>query len=155
MFKKTIVLFVLFFMFLNLRLSLAENASNFSLMSLSGKTVALDDYKGKNEVILIFWTTWCPFCRDQLTELNGNYEMISAKGIEILAINVGESIEKVEKFVKSRELKYKVLIDAAGSAAGAYSVMGVPTYVIIDKKGQILEKTNSYPQKTIEKLIIK
>lgn len=122
-----------------------EIAANFTLPDLTGKKTSLSDFKGK-PIVLFFWTTWCPYCRDELRKLNTLYPQLTGEGWEVLAIDTGEAADKVENMVRSYNLGYRVLLDKDTSTAGAYAIFGVPTYIIVDKKGYIRFQNNIFPQ---------
>jgi peroxiredoxin len=73
--------------------------------------------------------------------------------VEVLAVNVGESLAKVSKFIKSYNVTYPVLLDQSGSVSRSYSVFGVPTYVLIDDKGNIRFQNNYFPKEEYKKII--
>ena len=124
----------------------SEMATDFTLPDLNGNKVSLYEYKGNKPVILFFWATWCPHCRSGIEILKNMHGKLSADGIEILAINIGESKEKVMKFANSMGLKFKILLDLDSSLASVYSVMGIPTYLIIDKEGYITFRGHYMPE---------
>lgn len=129
-------------------------AKDFTLLDLENKESSLSSLKGKS-VVLFFWTTWCPFCRKELKELNGMYADLKKDGIELLAIDTGEPLDKVDKFVKSYNLAFRVFLDKDMAVAESYEILGVPTYILIDKKGYIVFKDNQFPQKEYKNLILK
>ena len=124
----------------------------FQLTDLNDKAVSLSDYKGKKAVMLLFWTTWCPYCREELKTLNQEYAGLSKNSIELLAINVGEPQYKVDNFAKSRNLTFEVLLDKDTTVADAYELMGVPTYFVINKAGQIVSTGNHFPKEALKEL---
>ena len=153
--RKAFVLIIFsVFCFSALNLCLAESsAPDFKLQALDNNTVSLSGYRNYKSVLILFWTTWCPYCRDQLAEMNKNYMKLTSGGVEILAINVGESANKAGKFAKAHKLGYKVLLDRDSRVANSYDVIGVPTYILVNKEGEIAFTGNSYPHKEIDKLI--
>ncbi len=120
-------------------------APEFSLKDTAGNPVSLSDYKGKQGALLFFWTTWCPFCREQLKFINDKYAGLTRKGLVVLGINVGEPAARVVRFLKNYSLKYKVLLDEYGEAAIKYRLVGVPTYVLVDKQGNIVYQYYYFP----------
>ncbi|MCU0665566.1 MAG: TlpA family protein disulfide reductase [Candidatus Omnitrophica bacterium] len=128
-------------------------AQDFKLKDLKGQEVTLTSFKNQKPVLLLFWTTWCPYCRQALLDVNGKYPETSKGGLEILAINIGESREKVEKFVQLRDLKYPVLLDQQQTVVGSFMVYGIPAYIIIDKEGNIAARDNRYPDEQIKKIL--
>jgi peroxiredoxin len=129
-----------------------EPAINFSLPDLDGKQVSLSDFKDK-PVFLFFWTTWCPYCREALKDMNDAYEELKKEGLDVLAINVGEHQDKVAKFAKGYNLKYKILIDVDTAVSEEYEILGVPTYIIIGKKGNITFRGYRFPKDRLKALL--
>jgi len=122
-----------------------EAAPEFSLADLNNNIVSLSSYKGKQGVLLFFWTTWCPFCREQLKVINNKYSRLSQKGLVVLGINSGEPAARVARFLKNYSLAYPVLLDDYSEVAIKYRLIGVPTYVLIDKQGNIIYQDNYFP----------
>ena len=125
-------------------------APAFQLNDLNGKAVSLSGYLGKKTVLLVFWTTWCPYCREQLKDLNERYPWLAKKSIEVLAINTGEPKDKVAGFAKSRSLTFKILLDEDNQVAASYDLMGVPTYFVVDISGKIVSAGNYFPEDMIK-----
>jgi peroxiredoxin len=112
-----------------------NEAPDFNLEDTEGKVIKLSDYKGKNPVLLDFFTTWCPSCIKYLNEINRCYSAYEAKGLKVFGIDIQESKTKVERLIKKHNLKYKILLDTEAEVAAKYKVIGVPYIVIIDKNG--------------------
>ncbi len=117
--------------------NIEEKAPDFVLEDLQGKKVKLSDYKGK-VVLLVFSTTWCSYCREEIPSLKKIYSQYKGKGLDILNIDIQESQKKASSFAAKHKLPYPVLLDKDGEIAAAYNVRGVPTQVLIDKNGTIL-----------------
>lgn len=117
--------------------SIEITAPDFNLKDLEGKTHFLSDYSGKT-VLLTFTTTWCPYCKKEIPILKKFYKEYKGKGFELIAIYIQESDKKVASFVKKYDLPYTVLLDLDGRVARSYGIRGVPTKILIDKKGTIL-----------------
>jgi peroxiredoxin len=130
-------------------------APDFKLDDLEKNTITLSSYKDKKPVLVIFWTTWCPFCRTQLKILNKKYTDLVADNLEILAINVGEPYLKVESFAKSYDLLYSVLLDPDSQAARSFRILGVPTYFLINKSGYVVFQDSYFPEEEYKGLLAK
>jgi peroxiredoxin len=128
-------------------------ALDFSLRDIKGQDYKLSDYKDKQAVVLAFWTTWCPYCRQELRSLNAMYPQLQKEGIEVLAIDVQEPGFKVESFAQKIGLTIKVLLDFDAKVAKDYSVMGVPTFFLVNKRGNIVYEGNHFPKDKYQKLI--
>jgi peroxiredoxin len=117
--------------------STEKKALDFTLEDLDGNTVKLSYYTGQG-VLLVFGTTWCPYCRKEIPQLKELYTKYKEKGFEILNIDIQESKDKVSEYANEHKLPYKVLLDTDGRVASMYGVRGVPTKVLINKDGTIL-----------------
>lgn len=143
-FRKFRILLFMVSIWLILGSSKTALASDIVLNDLSGQVVNISNYQGK-PVILFFWTTWCPYCRVELKKLNQQYPLMTKEGIVILGINVNESDYKVKRFFKGYALNFKILLDKDGLLANKYDLMGVPTYIFLDKTGEIILQAQSLP----------
>lgn len=129
-------------------------AADFKLLDLENKEVSLSSLEGRGRV-LFFWTTWCPYCRQELKNLSDMYKDFRKEGIELLAINIGEPHDKVDNFVKKNNLAFRVFLDTDMAVAESYAILGVPTYILIDKTGYIVFEDHYFPQKEYKDLILK
>lgn len=117
----------------------ALKAPGFTLKGVDGKTVKLSDYAGKI-VFLNFWTTWCPYCIEEMPDLDqANKDLLQSGKAEILTIDVMEKEEEVKRFISEYKLSLPVLMDKDGKVAQAYRITGFPTTVIITPDGNISE----------------
>lgn len=130
-------------------------APDFELRDIYQDTYTLSSYRDKQPVLLLFWATWCPVCQNELRALNQSYAGLSEDGLEMFAINVGELPDTVEDFTKSYFLAYRVLLDRDTSVARSYKIVGIPLYVLVDKKGYIVFQDSYFPQREYKDLILK
>ncbi|MED3660601.1 TlpA disulfide reductase family protein [Ureibacillus sp. FSL K6-8385] len=118
-------------------------AKNFQLRTLKNDTIRLSDLKGK-QILINFWTSWCPPCKEEMRQLSEFYEQYAKKrNIEILAINVTDqewSKDDVKKFAAQYQLKFPVLLDETGEVSESYQIMTIPTSFIINEEGKVTEK---------------
>ena len=128
-------------------------APDFTILDSRQDEVTLSDYKGKNAVLLFFWTTWCPFCQREIKSLSDRYASLVKDGLEVFGVNVGERSEVVERFVNSNFLSFRVLLDQDTVVATKYALLGVPTYVLIDKEGSIIFQDNYFPQSEYKQVL--
>jgi len=121
----------------------ANEAPDFTLTDVDGKTVNLSDYRGKKVVILDFWATWCGPCRAAMPLIQSFYEK-NKKNVEVLSINEQETAERVAAFIKQTGYTYRVLLDKDGKVESNYRVYGIPTLFVIDKEGDLRHKSVGY-----------
>jgi len=117
------------------------SAPDFSLSDLSGKEYRLSDLRGK-VVLLEFWATWCPPCRESIPAMNELYKKYNEKGLLLLGISVdkGQNIaEDLLSFVREYSISYPVLLDTK-NINNIYGIYSIPTTVLIDKEGKIVLK---------------
>jgi peroxiredoxin len=125
----------------------AQTAPNFTLKSTDGATVSLDQYKGKVPVLIEFFATWCPHCRDMAPELAKLRNTIPSTELAILAIDVGngDSLKKVKRYKQVENLPYTILYDTDSKVSQEYGVEGIPYVVLLDKNGTIKYQDNGLP----------
>jgi peroxiredoxin len=112
-------------------------APDFTLKTISGNSVSLNEFRGQNPAILFFWATWCPHCQNELLSLDKRGEDFEKKGIKLVLVDLGESAKVVEAYVKKRDIRFEVFLDEESVVAEEYGIIGVPTYFLIDKSGKI------------------
>ena len=136
--KQMMVAFaVVFFAVVLISNGQAEDAaSDFTLPNLAGEQVSLGSFNGNQNVLLVFGTTWCPYCVSEIPELNQLQEELGS-GLKILSVYVQEKASKVKPFTEKKTVKYELLIDQPGDVARAYGVRGIPAVFFIDKSGMI------------------
>lgn len=114
-------------------------APTFSLKLLDGKTIRLQDLRGK-VVVLNFWASWCPSCRQEAPALSNTYKAYKNKGVIFLGIGINDTEENLKAFVEEFKKTYPNGLDATRRIADAYGVTGVPETFIITKEGRIARK---------------
>jgi len=121
-----------------------KEAPNFTLTDINGNTFSLSDFRGKI-VILDFFYVECPYCDDEIVELEKIYAKYGGDKLEIISISIPEdSAEKLREFKKGPnsysnleyEMTWIIARDTAG-VRGMYNIYGYPTTFIIDEEGYI------------------
>ena len=114
----------------------AVPAPDFTLKDLGGKDVSLSGLKGK-VVMLDFWATWCPPCRESIPALTAIHEEYAAKGVEIVGVSMDEDFSAVAPFVKEKAIPYTILLGGQSDLSDVYRVRGIPTIYLLDRKGNL------------------
>lgn len=110
-------------------------AHEFSLPDMNGTMVNLTDYRGKQDVIVMFWAKRCSICKGEIKSLRKTYPDLQKAGYELLAVNIEDSQKTLNKFFATNPPPFKVLLDEGGAIADIYQVNGIPTFVIVNKEG--------------------
>ena len=99
--------------------------------------VNLDDFKGKL-LILNFWATWCAPCREEMPSLDGLQSNSNFDNLKIFPINIGqENFSKSDSFFKELGIQnLEIYFDAPITLAKKFSLRGVPTTILFNKKGE-------------------
>lgn len=116
-----------------------QKAPDFTLTDLTGKSVTLSDLKGKS-VYLNFWATWCPWCVEELPDLDKISQEYRDKNLIVLTLDGGEDQATVSKFAADNNYHFNVLLDTDLSVAQKYGVSSIPVSVLIDADGNIAQK---------------
>lgn len=111
-------------------------APAFSLQSLDGRQVTLDELKGK-VVYLDFWASWCGPCRFSLPFMNKLVDKFSRAGLVVLAVNIDSDRAKAEKALSSFNAKYTVLLDPHSTLPAIYNPPKMPTSFVIGRTGVV------------------
>ena len=103
---------------------------------MGGDPVSPQDYDG--EIVLIdFWATWCGPCHAQADILKNLHAEFAAKGVNFLAISLGEPEEIVREFIEKRPYPYPVLIDPEDQLSLDLGIYVLPTIMVIDREGTV------------------
>lgn len=121
--------------------SLTEMPSNipapdFTLQDSDGNTHRLSDYRGK-VVIINFWATWCPPCREEMPAMQRAWEIIQKEDMVMLGINLGEDEDTIFAFTANYPVEFPLLMDEDSSATRDWPVAGLPTTYIVDPDGNV------------------
>jgi thiol-disulfide isomerase/thioredoxin len=111
-------------------------APPFDLKDPDGRSVQLADFRGK-PLIVNFWATWCPPCRDEMPSMQRAADLVSNEGIRLVAINVGEDADTVSQFLMESKLDLPVLLDETSGVVMSYPVRGLPTTFVVDADGRL------------------
>lgn len=117
-------------------------APNFTLKSLKGDQLSLNDFRGRY-VLLNMWASWCAPCRQEASSLVRIDEAFSDKQLMVIGVNMTSqesSLSNVEAFVKKHNIRFPILLDQNGNVMDLYRVLGIPTTYLLDRKGRVMER---------------
>lgn len=118
--------------------SMGSRAKDFNLECLEGGKRKLSDLNENKVVLMCFWTSWCPSCRKEVGALNALYAKYKERGLLVVGLNYMESREATLLAKEKLGIRYPVLLDADGRILDTvYKLDGVPTVILMDKKGVV------------------
>ena len=117
-----------------------------ALPDTAGRTHSLEEHEGK-PVVLYFWTSFCPYCREGLPAMERIYRELGPPSgdLVVLAINVGEEPEVVRQAAQALGFSFPALLDTSGEAARKYFVRAVPALFFIARDGILQSKLVGVP----------
>jgi peroxiredoxin len=133
---------------------IGTRAAPFSLLTLDGKEIELESFAKDKVTLLVFGTTWCPSCRHEIPLLKEYYSELKDKGLNVLGIDIQESIKKVKSLVDKNKINYPVVLDSKGVTARLYKIVGIPLNIVLDRNGVIVYKANKPPDKEFLKKLL-
>ena len=111
-------------------------APDFSLENLQGKMVNLKDNRGK-VILLNFWATWCPNCRQEASSFNTLQAQYHSQGLEIWRINTKESRETIWQYLEKNPISTPILLDKTGKVGRLFGLWAHPTSYLVDRRGMV------------------
>ncbi len=134
-----------------------QPAPPIKVVSTSGQQISLANYKGY-VLVIDFFATWCPPCREAIPHLNGLSRKYGRQGLQVLGLSLDDGDEGgVKDFIASKRIVYPVAL-AGQDLQTDYGLRSLPTVYVIDKKGNVADKFmggSDETLKTMETLIKK
>ena len=114
--------------------ALGEIAPDIVVTDLEGNNKQLSEYFGK-PTIMVFWATWCGYCKDELPAL----EMLKEKygdSINVLALNGGDSAEDIKDFMEENNYTFETVMVGIEESI-KFDAQSIPVTAILDSEGTI------------------
>jgi len=128
-------------------LEIGEKAPDFSLEDINGKMVKLSDFSGK-VVILDFFATWCPPCRQEIPDFIELEKAYADKGFAMMGVAV-VSKKEAQNYAAEVGINYPVLVDDGKVSAVYGPIRSIPTTFVLDRQGRIARFYIGYRAKSV------
>jgi thiol-disulfide isomerase/thioredoxin len=128
----------------NPRRSREAYAPEFSFTSAEGEFISMDELRGK-VVLLDFWGTWCPPCRESLPSLRDlNKRYSKEKAFMMISVSVNDEEDNWRDFTTKNQMVWPQAFDRENKIRRAFQVTKFPTYILIDHEGIIRLRVSGY-----------
>ena len=117
-----------------------QTIPDFSIQNLQGEKVDIQDHRGQ-VILLNFWATWCPNCRQEGPTLQKLYSQYQSRGLIFYRVNSKEKSETIKRFIEKESLNVPVLIDKTGHTERLFGVWVHPTTYLINRQGLVSYRT--------------
>ncbi len=86
-------------------------------MTVGGKEIELGSFAKDKVTLLVFGATWCPSCRHEIPILKEYYSELKDSGLNVLAIDIKESVKKVKSLIEKMQINYPVVLDSSADCS--------------------------------------
>ncbi len=117
-----------------IRPSRQKVAEDFTLGMADGKAFRLSEHRGKT-VIVNFWATWCPPCREEMPALERLYRRHKDHGLVLVAVSIDADPKIVPPYVQASKLTFPIALDPHADVANKYGVRALPSSFVVDREG--------------------
>jgi thiol-disulfide isomerase/thioredoxin len=108
--------------------------------AVDGGQVDLSKLRGK-VVLIDFWATWCPPCREMVPDIVAAYQKYHDKGFEIVGISLDQSKDALLLYTKANQMVWPEYFDGKGSSndiSAQFGIDSIPAMWLVDKNGMLV-----------------
>ena len=118
-----------------------------TLADVEGNMVTPAAETGKEVFVLVFWSTWCQPCQQELSKVDGLYGTMKTRGLRVYGISIDgpDTVSQVVPWVQREGYTFPILLDRETEVLTRYNPRGdIPFYVVLDAQGKILKDHQGY-----------
>ena len=116
---------------------IGRKAPEFLAESINGKPVSLSNYP-ESPIILNFWASWCPPCRDETPHFEKIWRLYKEKDVVVIGINVQDDLNSANEYISEFDVTFINGMDKNGRIMVDYGVTGLPVTFFLDREGMII-----------------
>ena len=122
-------------------------APDFNFVTKENQRINNATLRGK-VVLLDFWGTWCPPCRESVPTIKNVKKKFASKGFELVGISSDDDEDVWRTFVEAKQMDWHEYIDLSGDVLQAFNIDSFPTYIVVDKDGVIRYRQSGFGDAT-------
>jgi cytochrome c biogenesis protein CcmG/thiol:disulfide interchange protein DsbE len=111
-------------------------APDFTITGFDGRKVTLSELRGK-VVIVNFWASWCPPCREEAAYLEETWRKYEGRGVVFIGVDWVDTEKEALAYIDEFDITYINGPDIGTRAAQAYNIQGVPETFFVAKNGEL------------------
>lgn len=127
------------------RINLKGKKLSLSGPSLRGGTLDIASYKGK-AVLVIFWSTWCKPCTEDLPQIIALHDQYRRRGFEVVGVNLDTTTDVIAPYIQQHKVPWSHIHEPGGLESGpgkAFGIVSLPTMFLIDQTGTVVSRSTS------------
>ncbi|MBR4843874.1 MAG: TlpA family protein disulfide reductase [Alistipes sp.] len=129
-----------------------DMAPDFTVEMLDGSKVTLSELRGK--VVLVgFWATWCPPCRQELSHMQKDViDRFAGKELVVLPISRGEKRQTVEEYIAKMGYTFPIGLDGDQSIYKKYATNYIPRSFVVGRDGKVVYVAVGYDEQIAKEI---
>ncbi len=120
-------------------MNVGDQVPDFVRADLGGSEVQLSRYRGKL-VVLNFWASWCPPCREEMPVFSNWQKELQTRGLQVVGISMDDDRSQVAEFLAQYPVSYPIVMGDAKFAGQFGGVLGLPLTYLIDPQGRVVAR---------------
>ena len=124
------------------RLAIGRQAPDFTGVTIEGDTIRLRDISA-DRILLFFWASWCPHCKNVVSDINDIDLNYSEEEIKIIGVSVDTSLQDVKDVISSYHISWPNIAEGKGwegEIPESYGIAATPTMYLLDENKKIIAK---------------
>ncbi|HNY38888.1 MAG TPA: TlpA disulfide reductase family protein [Bryobacteraceae bacterium] len=119
--------------------NVGDNAPGFQVTTAKGKNLTQKEFGGR-VLLLNFWASWCPPCKEETPSMNQMAQALGPKGLVVLGVSVDENQAAYQQFLARERVVFDTALDATAEISANYGTFKYPETYVIGRDGKVLRK---------------